>query len=323
MSEFSKNNFSVVTCTYNPDPDKIKRVLSAVKKINNKVSFDHILVDNNSEPPLSSIINELPDNCRVVVEKQQGLAYARLKGVQEAKGNWIVFIDDDNLPHEDYLIELEKIINEYPNVGVWGPGKITIEFEIQPPKWISNYFLTAYQQKDLQNTYSGISENWPEYFPAGSGMCIRKDLFNDYAKKLESGLYSVTGRKGNTLSSGEDAQIVWNCTHQGIPVGSSTSLKLIHIIPETRINLKYLRKLYFHLSIGYYYAKSEIFGVESILREEPRFISYIKKGLLALQKAKFNPATALKIYIIEKAWLDGYLKFFKTNQIGKNTGVKK
>ena len=322
MSGFSKNSFSVITCTYNPEADRLKRVLSAVERMNKIIPFDYILVDNNSEPSVSSFINELPDNCKIIIEKNQGLAYARIKGVQETKGNWILFVDDDNLPDENYLIELDNIINKYPNVGIWGPGKITVEFEIQPPKWVSTYFLSAYQQKDLQDTFSGISENWPEYFPAGSGMCIRKDLFQDYAEKVESGLYSVTGRKGKALSSGEDAQIVWNSTRQYIPVGSCTSLNLIHIIPFTRTNVKYLRNLYFHLALGYYSAKSEVFGIESILKEKPSFVSYIKKGLFALQKAKFNFVTALKIYSIEKAWLDGYLKFFKMIQIGKTLVLK-
>jgi glycosyltransferase involved in cell wall biosynthesis len=42
-------------------------------------------------------------NLRYIFEAQQGLAFARRRAIQEAKGSIIGFLDDDNLPDDNWI----------------------------------------------------------------------------------------------------------------------------------------------------------------------------------------------------------------------------
>lgn len=305
MSRSLENKFSVITCTFNPDLPRLNRVIKAVEQMGFEQATEYLIVDNNSNPALAQLLHPAT-TFHIVSEPKQGLAHARLCGVEHSKGDWIVFMDDDNLPEPDYLNALQILIQEHPQVGIWGPGEISVEFESQPETWIRTYFMSAFQEKKQVKTEFGISSDWPSYFPAGSGMCVRKDVFIDYALKWQKGTYAVTGRKGLALSSGEDAQLIWNTTKNGIPVGSSPALKLTHLIPEKRTSLAYLKNLYFHLSQGYYTAKEQVFGWPAIAKEKPKSFTYIKKWLSCLRKTGFHPVHSQKIFQIEKEWLNGF-----------------
>ena len=306
MNRSLENKFSVITCTYNPDLPRLKRVMKAVEEMGRGHAMEYLIVDNHSNPALANQFNESFAFYNIIPESKQGLAHARLTGVEHASGEWIVFMDDDNVPQIDYLNALQKIISENPQVGIWGPGEIEVEFEKEPELWVKKYFMSAFQQKKQISTEFGTSTEWPSYFPAGSGMCVRKDVFLDYALKWKNGAYAVTGRKGNTLSSGEDAQLIWNATKNGIPVGSSPLLKLTHLIPEKRTSLTYLKNLYFHLSQGYYQAKEQVFGWEAIENEKPRRFTYLKKWINCVVKTGFHFTHSQKVFQIEKEWLKGF-----------------
>jgi glycosyltransferase involved in cell wall biosynthesis len=68
------------------------------------------------------------------VEPQQNIALARNKAVQNAKGDFIAFIDDDEFPDHDWLLNLYWAYNENKVDGVLGPVKPV--FQADPPRWI-------------------------------------------------------------------------------------------------------------------------------------------------------------------------------------------
>lgn len=108
-------DFSIIICTYNPDELLLKRCLSAVTHlIVGGFTAEVILVDNNSKEPLIDVnyvqdfIKNTPDS-KLLLVKEQGLSHARIAGIQESKGRWIVFFDDDNEPDAAYLTALDEI----------------------------------------------------------------------------------------------------------------------------------------------------------------------------------------------------------------------
>ena len=84
-----------------------------------------------------SAISDLPStpSVRVVREDKLGLTHARVRGFQEAKGEIVVMVDDDNVLKPDYLERAVEILEKNPELGAIG-GKALPEFEIEPPEWL-------------------------------------------------------------------------------------------------------------------------------------------------------------------------------------------
>jgi glycosyltransferase involved in cell wall biosynthesis len=69
---------------------------------------------------------------RYMREDELGQTAARLRGIQEASGELLVFVDD-NVLVPDYLIRAAAISARRPDLGVFGAGILEPEFEVQPP----------------------------------------------------------------------------------------------------------------------------------------------------------------------------------------------
>ena len=91
---------SIVICTYNRQ-DYLPKCLMHLKNQNcRSEDFEIILINNNSTDQTEQIcqgfLKENPDlNVNYFVEINPGLSFARNRGIKEAKGSIICFIDDD------------------------------------------------------------------------------------------------------------------------------------------------------------------------------------------------------------------------------------
>jgi succinoglycan biosynthesis protein ExoM len=68
------------------------------------------------------------------VEPEQNIALARNRALARAKGDFVAFIDDDELPFRDWLSCLLKACAEPDVDGVLGP--VESRFEREPPAWV-------------------------------------------------------------------------------------------------------------------------------------------------------------------------------------------
>lgn len=199
--------------------------------------WELVLVDNASNPPIERMDFKLPSNCRIVSEARPGLTNARLCGINSTTGNLIIFVDDDNLLAEDYLERSLEVSNAFPFLGVWG-GRSLPEFELTPPNWMKPFWANL-------ALHDFIADRWTNQkdfscFPCGAGMCIRRDLAEEWAARTRTNLLSLSlGRTGKALASGEDTDIVLGVIAAGWGIGKFTDLSLTHIIPKERLTLEY------------------------------------------------------------------------------------
>ncbi len=81
-----------------------------------------IVVDNGSNPPLATWFTKKYPNVRLVIsEFNIGAAAGRNLGLKEAKGDYILFSDDDAYADTDMVKNLVSVFKENPNAGIVQP----------------------------------------------------------------------------------------------------------------------------------------------------------------------------------------------------------
>ena len=282
-------DYSIVISTYNPDERLLKRCLNAIYNLDTDgITAEVILVDNSSLIPLDGLafvrefIRKMP-SVKIIVVAVQGVNYARMAAVSEAKGKYIIYFDYDNEPESNYLQELKKLNTKYPQVAAIGPGHISVDFIDGIEKSIESYAYMAFQERHEEAIkFSRVCE-WDSCYPSGTGLCTSALLLKEYINLTKQGRFTMPGKIGQELCSGEDTQMVMYCISKGYFAGVSPTLLLKHNIPKTRANDKYLQRLVYRAGICYASCLAQVFPKhENKLKQE--IISVPKFSVRALKK---------------------------------------
>jgi len=168
---------SLIICTYNREKFLGHALQSLTQQTLPAEDFEILIINNNatdSTPQISQdFIAKNPKlNVRYFVESNQGLSYARNRGIKEALAPIITYIDDDAEAENDFLEQILTFFKDKPEAAGVG-GRIIPKYEGDPPQWMNKYlygFVTKVDFGDRVFTYTGKS------YPAGCNMSYRKDL---------------------------------------------------------------------------------------------------------------------------------------------------
>lgn len=135
--------FSVIVPAFNRSRQLISCLNSLICQNYHNEAFEILVVDNNSSDDTSteveSFIKKNPNyKIRFFNEKKQGLVHTRHLGVMESTYNQLCFIDDDATAHKNWLLEISKVYEMFPNAAAVG-GKIVIQWDSNAPVWIIDY----------------------------------------------------------------------------------------------------------------------------------------------------------------------------------------
>jgi len=129
----------VCICTYKR-PDFLRRLLEAlsVQVTDGLFSYSIVVTDNDSLRSAESLVTELaarlPIPIKYCVEARQNIALARNTAIENATGDFIAFIDDDEFTTPHWLATLYKACHQFNADGALGPVKPY--FDDRAPEWI-------------------------------------------------------------------------------------------------------------------------------------------------------------------------------------------
>jgi GT2 family glycosyltransferase len=202
---------SVVIPTYNLLEDCIRALDSAVQ--NPSCTYEVIVSDDKVPSDAKKMLDEKYPWAIWVEGPHKGVAANRNNGVKQAKGDWIVFIDNDCIPDSNLINTYIKAIEDNPEILVF-EGRISADrkkchfLEEAPLNETGGLFWTCnvMLQKDyFVNTLNGFDENFYMYMEDvdirerikldGQPMLFIKEAYVIHPWRLQKNLVAIQQQK--------------------------------------------------------------------------------------------------------------------------------
>jgi cellulose synthase/poly-beta-1,6-N-acetylglucosamine synthase-like glycosyltransferase len=128
--------FSIVIPLYNKAPyitDTIKSVLAQTL-----TDYELIVVDDGSSDGGAELVAAMTDQrLELVRQDNAGVSVARNRGIEHARGEWVLFLDADDWLHPRLLAYLQEAQKAHPQVGAVATRFIPLPDKEHnwPPRW--------------------------------------------------------------------------------------------------------------------------------------------------------------------------------------------
>lgn len=232
---------SVILCTYNRERYLYNVLHSVAAGTLPATEYEIVLVDNNSNDGTVAECERFRADhpqvtLRYFMERNQGLSYARNRGIREAQGDVLVYVDDDALVNTEYLQTYADFFEKNEDAEAAG-GPITPKYDgCEEPEWMSHY------TRQLVTGELDLGTREREFpkgaFPGGGNAAYRKRVFDAV------GLFNVElGRKGNSLIGAEEKDLFDKMTTRGIKFYYLPTAILYHLIPPKKLTQDYFDRL--------------------------------------------------------------------------------
>jgi hypothetical protein len=230
---------TVAICTYDR-AELLDATLGRIGELDTDgIAWELVLVDNNSSDGTAAVAaryaSALP--LRTIVEHEQGLSHARNAAVRAARGDHVVWTDDDVLVERGWLRAYRDAFERDPEAAIFG-GPVRPWFPNEPPAWIHAVWpriATAFAARDFG------SERFPlggSRIPFGANMAFRADTLREHPFDPALGL-----RPGGSLR-GEETTVVRAMLDRGHHGWWVPDARVDHYIPVERQNVGYVRSFF-------------------------------------------------------------------------------
>ncbi len=202
------------------------------------VDWEVLVVNNNCTDDTDEVLahhaQRLP--LRRLVEPTPGKSYALNRGTREARGEWILWTDDDVLVDRHWVAEYVRAVERWPGAGFFG-GTITPWFEGEPPAWLATVWPrveTAFATRKLGD------EPFPlrEAAPFGADLAVRTDCQRKYEYDPTLGPRPGSGLRG------EETTLLDAMLKDGIEGWWVPNAVVRHYVPRSRQTVRFLREFY-------------------------------------------------------------------------------
>lgn len=137
--------WSVVVPLYNKEDFIEDTLRSVLGQVGNEL-FEVIVVDDGSRDQGPARVLALGDpRVRLVRQQNGGVSAARNRGIEEARGEWVAFLDADDLWHPQAFRAFRRLLNVYPKAEILGGAYVRVasqhvaNFEFSPHSGEAEY----------------------------------------------------------------------------------------------------------------------------------------------------------------------------------------
>ena len=234
---------------------------SVIEQTLPREEWECVVVNNNSTDSTTADFEAFaaryPDyNLRMVLETNQGLSYARNRGIRESEGEYIAIVDDDERIAPEFVASYVALFDDVPDAVAAG-GPIVAEYPTGRPRWMS-----AFTERPIANTmYFGeeVREFPRGRVPGGGNMALRRSAVRRY------GVFDTSlGYVGESLVGGEESDLFERLQIAEAKYYYVPKAVMYHIIPKEKLTTEYLRRLSYNVGVSqlrrarYYHRKGRV-----------------------------------------------------------------
>ncbi len=225
---------TVAIATYNR-AQLLRQTLEGLVKQDYPAERLEILVINNNSPDRTeetvASFASAAHPPRHVLERQQGANFARNRAIQEARGDIIIFADDDILVEAGWVREMVRPFEEHPElrIGAVG-GEVIPVFPDGCPAWVAGFH-------GPQALRAGCGPLRPGQVPMSASLAFLRRTFT------ELGFFDTAlGRKGGVVFGGDENLVIKRLFKGGYEVWFAPACPVLHQMPAERTTFRYVRK---------------------------------------------------------------------------------
>ncbi len=112
--------------------DLLERCLKTIYNFTSGVSFEVIVIDNNSQDGTSEMVEKLFPQIKLIKNSEnRGVAPARNQGIKETKGKYILILDADMELIDNSIKHLYDFMEKNPDAGIVGCKLVDKDFNLQ------------------------------------------------------------------------------------------------------------------------------------------------------------------------------------------------
>lgn len=229
---------SVIVVTRN-NAELLEDALASVLADGSRVSRELIVVDNGSTDETQDVAARAaataPWEVRILRVQEAGLSRGRNAAIACARGDLLLFTDDDVLVEDGWADALVHAFDA-PDVG-FAAGRTFPIWPVEPPAWLDGEqrIVLALYDHGPESRELGAGE-----YGAGANMAIRRSLLADYDPPFEP----VLGHQGGRLFAGEETLLVDRLRTRSRLVYVPAAV-VRHRVRAERMTLEFLRRSYF------------------------------------------------------------------------------
>jgi glycosyltransferase involved in cell wall biosynthesis len=237
---------TVALCTHN-HADRLERSLNDLGKITSPSRpWEILLVDNASTDKTPGLLADrswrppgIP--VRIVNEEKLGLSNARNRALKEARGKYLLFVDDDETPDPQWLTAYEHDMLAYSPDALG--GRINVMFEHgDRPSWLQDELLGFIGYLDHGEGCWLTDPTTPFY---GGNFAVRNDIFAEVGE-FDADL----GRRGRINAGGEDTEFYRRLVARGLSVRWVPDAIINHRIRADKLRRSYFLELHYRQGLA-------------------------------------------------------------------------
>ena len=230
---------SAVVCTRNR-ADCLQACIESLREQSlDSRNYEILIVDNGSTDGTGQLCKRYQEvsNFRYIHEPVPGLSQARNRGLQEAAGDYIGYIDDDAAAEPQWLQKALESFAMYPPPD-WVGGSVTLVWEEEPPAWLTKYYYGALGWVDWGNKARFLD-------PASEWLVGCNSLFRRQTLEEFGGFDVRLGRKEDLLLSGEEVQLHHKIRAAGGAFFYDPEIHVHHRVLKARATPGYFYRRYY------------------------------------------------------------------------------
>jgi GT2 family glycosyltransferase len=188
---------SVVVCTHDR-PDDLKKCIASLCR-SKADDIEIIIIDN---APSDDMVVEIALNysVRYIREDRKGLNWARSRGAREAKGDIVIYTDDDVVVEPGWI---EAMREPFADSGVSAVTGLIMPFELETEaqEYFERYFPFPHGFSRRKYDITNCNPILPGGIGAGASMAIRRRLITDlklFDIEMDCGTATLSG--GDTFA---------------------------------------------------------------------------------------------------------------------------